>query len=103
SAPGTVTFSPAGASTTAFARSSLTRTSHLSPCPPPHTSTPFPYTTLFRSYQGDATHESSSSATAAAVTVTKHPTVTTVSCNPPAFAAGASTTCTATDTGTAAA
>src|SRR2546427_4674897 len=38
------------------------------------------------------------SPSAAAVTVTKHPTVTTVSCNPPAFAAGASTSCTATVT-----
>src|SRR5207244_3799901 len=52
--------------------------------------------TITASYDGDSAHSTSSGTFL--VTVTKHPTVTTVSCNPPAFAAGASTSCTATVT-----
>src|SRR5207249_3817223 len=90
-ATGTVNFFADGA-TTAFASCSLTGTGQVQTCAVSYTTTTVGPHTIVATYEGDATHESSSSATAAAVTVTKHPTVTTVSCNPPAFAAAASTT-----------
>src|SRR3989449_6339947 len=83
-ATGTVNFFADGA-TTAFASCSLTGTGQLQTCwVTDDTTTVLPHP-IVATYQLLATHESSSSATAAAVTVTKHPTVTTVSCNPPAF------------------
>src|SRR2546422_6609240 len=85
-ATGTVNFF-ADASTTAFASCSLTGTGQMKSCAVSYSTTTVGPHTIVATYEGDATHESSSSATAAAVTVTKHPTVTTVNCNPPAFAA----------------
>src|SRR2546427_1608397 len=97
-ATGTVNFFADGATTTAFASCSLTGTGQVQTCAVSYTTTTVGPHTIFATDQGDATQASSSRATAAAVTVTKHPTVTTVSCSPPAFAAGASTSCTATVT-----
>src|SRR2546426_3993591 len=72
-ATGTVNFF-ADASTTAFASCSLTGTGQMKSCAVSYTTTTVGPHTIVATYQGDATHASSSSATAAAVTVTKHPT-----------------------------
>src|SRR3989449_7961815 len=74
-ATGTVNFFADGA-TTAFASCSLTGTGQVQTCAVSYSTTTVGPHTIVATYQGDATHESSSSATAAAVTVTKHPTVT---------------------------
>src|SRR2546426_2578347 len=82
----------------AFASCSLTGTGQVQTCAVSYTTTTVGPHTIVATYQGDATHERYSTPINSTEPVTTHPTVTSVNCNPPAFAAGASTSCTATVT-----